>query len=98
MIWKQTTPQQWIAEKYIIERDPNYRYLLSHITEGPIRKYRLLEGAQRAAERHARGERRKANVPRTERPSRGRIETALEFMERKKQLGDWVTINLTDEP
>lgn len=80
MIWKQTTPKQWTADDYIIERDPNYRYLLSHVTEGPIRKCRLLEGAQRAAERHARGERRKANVPK-ERPSRARIEAALAFIE-----------------
>jgi len=80
MIWKQTTPKQWVADGYMIERDHNHRYLLSHTTEGTIRKYRLLEGAQRAAERHARGERRKAKAQK-ERQSKARIEATLAFIE-----------------
>lgn len=86
MIWKQTTHKQWTADSYIIERDPNYRYLLSHVTEGPIRKYRLLEGAQRAAERHERGERRRARIPR-KRPSRARTEATLAFIENTSKDG-----------
>lgn len=49
--WKQVQPGTWESGDYRIDRDENHRYQLSHRIDGRIRKYSLLEGAQRAAER-----------------------------------------------
>lgn len=79
MIWQLTSPGRWEADNYTIERDENYHYQLTHRTEGKVMKYRLLEGAQRAAERHAKGE-RKGKGWQKEQPSRERIKATIAFI------------------
>ncbi len=53
MTWREKANGEWVSDDYTITRDHNYNHLLTHTVTGPIRKYRLLWGAQREAERRA---------------------------------------------
>jgi hypothetical protein len=52
MNWTTIAPGRQKAGPYTIQRQPDYRYALSHQDEGELRKYKTPWGAHRAALRH----------------------------------------------
>ena len=50
--WQTIAPGRQEAGPYTIQRQPDYRYVLSHQQQGELHRYKTPWGAQRAALRH----------------------------------------------